>query len=68
MRSIFTVHAGEFIAGEHLEKLYKKDINIWVPAKDTGVDILVTNKTNTKLASFQVKFSHDHCAIEVCFF
>jgi hypothetical protein len=32
MRSIFTVHAGEFLVGEHLEseKKYKQAINIWV--------------------------------------
>jgi len=60
MRSIFTVHAGEFIVGEHLEKRYKQSINIWVPAKDTGIDLLVTDKLNTKAVLFQVKFSHDH--------
>jgi hypothetical protein len=59
MRPIFTIHAGEFIVGEHLERSFK-DINIWVPTKDTGVDLLVTNSTNTKGISFQVKFSRDY--------
>jgi hypothetical protein len=62
MRSIFTVHAGEFIAGEYLERTYE-GLNVWVPAKDTGVDLLVTNSTNSKGISFQVKvlarLSHD---------
>jgi hypothetical protein len=58
MRSIFTVHAGEFIVGEHLERTYE-GLNVWVPAKDTGVDLLVTNSTNSKGVSCQVKFSRD---------
>jgi hypothetical protein len=39
MRPIFTIHAGEFIVGEHLERKFK-GLNIWVPTKDTGVDLL----------------------------
>lgn len=58
MRSIFTVHAGEFIVGEHLERTYN-GLNVWVPAKDIGIDLLVTNANNSKGASFQVKFSRD---------
>ncbi len=57
MRPIFTIHAGEFIVGEHLER---KGLNVWVPTKDTGVDLLVTNSTNTTGVSFQVKFSRDY--------
>ena len=59
MRPIFTIRAGEFIVGEHLERSFK-GINIWVPTKDTGVDLLATNSTNTKGISFQVKFSRDY--------
>ena len=64
MRSIFTVHAGEFIVGEHLERSYE-GINIWVPAKDTGIDLLVTNSTNSKGVSFQVKFSRDFLTTDI---
>lgn len=64
MRSIFTVHAGEFIVGEHLERTYE-GLNIWVPAKDTGIDLLVTNSTNSKGVSFQVKFSRDFLATDI---
>jgi hypothetical protein len=60
MRPIFTIHAGEFLVGAHLEgQKALKGLNIWVPAKDTGVDLLVTNARNTRAASFQVKFSRD---------
>ena len=64
MRSIFTVHAGEFIVGEHLERTYE-GLNIWVPAKDTGVDLLVTNSTNSKGVSFQTKFSRDFLTTDI---
>jgi hypothetical protein len=58
MRPIFTIHAGEFLVGEYLERTFK-NVQIWVPAKDTGIDLLVTNSRNTKAVSFQVKFSRD---------
>jgi hypothetical protein len=58
MRSIFTIHAGEFLLGAHLETAFK-GINVWVPAKDTGVDLLITDRGNKKTVSFQVKFSRD---------
>src|SRR5690349_6671319 len=64
MRSIFTVHAGEFIVGEYLERTFK-NLNVWVPAKDTGVDLLVTNHTNSKGVSFQVKFSRDFLTTDI---
>ena len=60
MRPIFTIHAGEFLLGAHLESEFKqKGINVWVPAKDTGVDLLITNRANKNALSFQVKFSRD---------
>ncbi len=58
MRPIFTIHAGEFLVGEYLEQSFK-NIQIWVPAKDSGIDLLVTNYRNTKAVSLQVKFSRD---------
>jgi hypothetical protein len=60
MRPLFTIHAGEVLVGQHLEHKYKTDVNIWVPAKDTGIDLLVTDKKNKKMISLQVKFSKDH--------
>jgi hypothetical protein len=61
MRPIFTVHAGEFLAGQYIERECKK--NVWVPGKDTGIDLLVTNQGNTKAVGFQVKFSKDFLSI-----
>jgi hypothetical protein len=61
MRPIFTVHAGEYLVGQHIERDFKK--NVWVPAKDTGVDLLVTNHENSKAISLQVKFSKDFLSI-----
>lgn len=58
MRTLFTIHAGEFLVGNHIESKFK-NLNVWVPSKDTGIDLLVTNKTNTKCVSLQVKFSRD---------
>ena len=63
MRPIFTIHAGEFLVGEYIEKNYQK-LNVWVPSKDTGVDLLVTNKSNSKSISLQVKLSRDYRSIQ----
>lgn len=60
MRPLFTVHAGEFLVGQHIEQGGK---NVWVPTKDTGVDLLVTDKANTKAVALQVKFSRDFLPI-----
>ena len=59
MRPLFTVHAGEFLVGEHIEKTFSS-LNVWVPAKDTGVDLLVTDAGARHTASLQVKLSRDY--------
>lgn len=56
MKPIFTIHAGEYIVGSFLEQ---NKLNVWIPSKDTGVDLLVSNKENTKTVALQVKFSRD---------
>lgn len=58
MKPIFTIHAGEYLVGSYIEENYK-DFNVWIPSKDTGIDLLVTNKDNKKTISIQVKFSKD---------
>jgi len=58
MRPIFTIHAGEYLVGSHIEAKYK-DLNVWLPTKDTGIDLLVTDKRNKKAVSLQIKFSKD---------
>jgi hypothetical protein len=58
MRPIFTVHTGEYLVGSFIERNFK-NINVWTPSKDTGIDLLLTNSKNTKTISIQVKFSKD---------
>jgi hypothetical protein len=58
MRPIFSVHAGEYLTGSHIEETCRH-VNLWVPAKDTGIDLLVSDRANRKTVSLQVKFSKD---------
>ncbi|NWO07482.1 MAG: hypothetical protein HLX50_17860 [Alteromonadaceae bacterium] len=68
MQPLFTIHAGEYLVGFHIEQHLRDPhgdkVNVWVPSKDTGIDLLVTDKTNKKTASLQVKFSKDFLAID----
>lgn len=59
MKPIFSIHAGEYLVGTHIEQQYK-NLNIWLPSKDTGIDLLITDQTNRKTLSIQVKFSKDY--------
>lgn len=63
MKPIFTIHAGEYLVGSHLEEKHK-GLEIWLPTRDTGIDLLVTNpkirsRNSLRAASLQVKFSKD---------
>ena len=58
MRPLFTVHAGEYLVGSFIEANYP-NWNVWVPAKDTNIDLLVTNASNTRTVTLHVKFSRD---------
>ncbi len=58
MRPIFTVHAGEYLVGAYLEQRFPF-INVWIPSQDTGIDLLLTNRGNSRSISLQVKFSKD---------
>ena len=58
MKPLFTVHAGEYLVGSYIETHYPQ-WNIWLPSKDTGIDLLVTNVGRTAAVSIQVKFSKD---------
>jgi hypothetical protein len=57
MRPLFTIHAGEYLAGLHVQKSLK--LNAWIPAKDTGIDLLVTDGDNRRAVSLQVKYGKD---------
>jgi hypothetical protein len=58
MRPLFTVHAGEELVADYIERNHK-NYRVWIPSKDTGVDLLVTNPISGKYAGLQVKFSRD---------
>ncbi len=58
MKSLFTIHAGEFVVGDYIERTFRR-VHLWIPAKDSGVDLLVTDSVNKKTISLQVKFSRD---------
>jgi hypothetical protein len=60
VKTLFTIHAGEFLAGDYIERTFRR-LNVWVPTKDTGVDLLVSGK-NKKILSLQVKSSRDYLA------
>jgi len=55
---MFTLHVGEYLVGEYIERKYRH-WNVWLPSKDTGIDLLVSEAKNQKTVSIQVKFSKD---------
>ena len=59
MTPLFTIHAGEYVVGEYLERQFK-GCRVWVPSKDDGIDLLVTDGSCSRAASLQVKFSRDY--------
>ncbi len=63
MKPIFTIHAGEYLVGSHIEEnlvdKFGNKVNVWIPSRDTGIDLLVTDKQNKNTTSIQVKFSKD---------
>ena len=58
MQPLFTLHAGEYLVGAFIEQRFKKT-NVWVPVRDTGIDLLVSDPRNRATVSLQVKFSKD---------
>ena len=58
VKPLFTIHGGEFLVGYFIEKNIRQ-VNLWVPSRDTGVDLLVTDSKNQKALALQVKFSRD---------
>lgn len=58
---MFSIHAGEFLVGEHIERHFPR-ANVWLPARDSGIDLLVTDQGNEGTLSLQVKFSRDFLA------
>jgi hypothetical protein len=64
MKPLFTVHAGEFLVGCEIEKKFPR-VNVWLPGKDTGIDLLLSNKDNTRMLPLQVKFSRDYLVTHI---
>lgn len=62
MKPLFTVHAGEYLVASYLEKRFK-GFRVWLPSKDTGVDLLVTNPETSRMVGLQVKFSKDFLSL-----
>lgn len=58
MKPLFTIHAGEHLVGSYIEHRFR-NVNVWVPSRDTGVDLLVTDRRNSRTLALQVKFSKD---------
>src|SRR5438105_673883 len=61
MKPLFTIHAGEFLVASYIEQKFK-DYLVWLPSRDSGVDLLLTDKHCKKAVSIQVKFSRDFLA------
>ena len=60
MKQFYSIHEGEYLVGLCINKEIK-ECELWIPAKDKGTDILVTNKDDYKKSvSLQVKYSKDH--------
>jgi len=58
MKPLFTIHGGEYLFGITMELRFP-ELRIWIPAKDDGIDFLVTDVEHKKTLSVQVKYSKD---------
>jgi hypothetical protein len=58
MKPLFTVHGGEYLVGSHFEQNYG-NVKLWIPSRDTGIDLLGTDMHNRSPLSLQVKFGKD---------
>ncbi len=64
MRTLFTIHAGEYLVASHIEKQFKR-VNVWLPSRDTGIDLLISDRRSRKTLSLQVKFSKDFLVTDI---
>jgi hypothetical protein len=58
MKPLFTVHVGEYLVGSYIEQHFKR-ANVWIPSRDTGVDLMVSDRQGRRTVSVQVKFGKD---------
>lgn len=60
MKALFTIHEGEYLVGNRLERDFS-DFELWLPSKDTGIDLLISEKDNpSNCVTIQVKHSKDY--------
>jgi hypothetical protein len=64
IKTLFTVHIGEYLVALHIEQHFRR-VNVWVPSRDTGVDLLVSGRQNRRTVSLQVKFSKDYLVADM---
>ena len=57
MRPLFAIDAGEYLVGLYIQTRLK--LNVWIPAKDTGIDLLITDRRNLRTVALQVKYGKD---------
>ena len=59
MSPLFTIHAGEYLVASKIEQMRigKQHLRVWVPSKDTGIDLLVTSPDCKRTVALQIKFS-----------
>lgn len=58
VKPLFTIHAGEYLVGEHIERSFR-NARAWIPTRDTGIDLLVSDRKHRRCVSLQIKFSRD---------
>jgi len=58
VKPLFTIHAGEYLVGSYIEE-HHKQARVWIPSRDTGVDLQVSDKKGRSTVSVQVKFGKD---------
>ena len=63
MRPFFSLHAGEQLVANYIERHYKR-ATVWIPSRDTGVDLLVADPRRQHTVGLQVKFSRDWLVTE----
>lgn len=52
------------MVGTYIEAHFRNRLNVWIPSKDTGIDLLVTDRRNRRAVSLQVKFGKDFLPIK----
>jgi len=60
MKPIYSIHPGEFLVGNAIEKLKNPSLQCWIPASDKGVDLLVTDNELGRFTTVQVKYSRHY--------